>query len=35
VANSVVPAGAAMFHGFYRLGIVGLTASLFLFGSGV
>jgi uncharacterized membrane protein YadS len=35
VANSVVPAGAAMFHGFYRLGIVGLTATLFLIGSGV
>jgi uncharacterized integral membrane protein (TIGR00698 family) len=35
VANSFLPAGAAMFHGFYRLGIVGLTATLFLIGSGV
>jgi uncharacterized integral membrane protein (TIGR00698 family) len=35
VANSFLPAGAAMFHGFYRLGIVGLTATLFLIGSTV
>ncbi|MFZ3210686.1 MAG: putative sulfate exporter family transporter [Terriglobales bacterium] len=35
VANSILPAGAAIFHGCYRLGIVGLTATLFLIGSGV
>lgn len=35
VANSFLPAGAAMFHGLYRLGIVGLTATLYLIGSGV
>jgi len=35
VANSTLPAGAAIFHGLYRLGIVGLTATLFLIGSGV
>src|SRR5271165_7070114 len=32
VANSFLPARAAIFHGFYRLGIVGLTATLFLIG---
>ncbi len=35
VANSSLPSGAAMFHGLYRLGIVGLTATLFLIGSTV
>jgi len=35
VANSFLPSGAAMFHGCYRLGIVGLTATLFLIGSTV
>jgi uncharacterized membrane protein YadS len=35
VANSFLPSGAAIFHGFYRLGIVGLTATLFLIGSTV
>jgi uncharacterized integral membrane protein (TIGR00698 family) len=35
VANSILPAGAVMFHGLYRLGIVGLTATLFLIGSTV
>jgi len=35
VANSLIPAGGAIFHGFYHLGIVGLTATLYLIGSGV
>jgi uncharacterized integral membrane protein (TIGR00698 family) len=35
VANSIVPAGAPAFHGLARLGIVGLTATLYLIGSGV
>lgn len=35
VANSFLPGEAAIFHGFYRLGIVGLTATLFLIGSTV
>jgi len=35
VASSILPARAAMFHGLYRLGIVGLTATLFLIGSDV
>ena len=35
VANSFLPSEAAIFHGFYRLGIVGLTATLFLIGSTV
>jgi len=35
VANSFVPAGKPIFHSLYRLGIVGLTATLFLIGSGV
>jgi uncharacterized integral membrane protein (TIGR00698 family) len=35
VANTFLPAGAAMFHGVYRLGVVGLTATLFLIGSTV
>jgi uncharacterized integral membrane protein (TIGR00698 family) len=35
VANSFLPAAGTMFHGFYRLGIVGLTATLFLIGSTV
>jgi len=35
VANSFLPSRAAMFHGLYRLGIVGLTATLFLIGSTV
>ncbi len=35
VANSSLPARAAIFHGLYRAGIVGLTATLFLIGSGV
>jgi len=35
VANSLLPAETAMFHGLYRLGIVGLTATLFLIGSTV
>jgi uncharacterized integral membrane protein (TIGR00698 family) len=35
VASSLVPAGAAVFHGFYRLGIIGLTVTLFLIGSTV
>jgi uncharacterized integral membrane protein (TIGR00698 family) len=35
VANSFLPAEAVVFHDFYRLGIVGLTATLFLIGSTV
>ncbi len=35
VANSFLPSGAAMFHGLYRLGIIGLTATLFLIGGTV
>lgn len=35
VANSLVPAGGAIFHTFYRLGIIGLTVTLFLIGSSV
>ena len=35
VANSFVPAEAVLFHGLYRLGIIGLTATLYLIGSGV
>lgn len=35
VANSFVPAGGAMFHTLYRLGIIGLTVTLFLIGSTV
>ena len=35
VANSFLPGGATAFHDFYRLGIVGLTATLFLIGSTV
>jgi uncharacterized integral membrane protein (TIGR00698 family) len=35
VANSLVPAGATAFHALARLGIVGLTATLYLIGSGV
>jgi uncharacterized integral membrane protein (TIGR00698 family) len=35
VANSFAPAGASLFHILYRLGIVGLTATLFLIGSSV
>jgi uncharacterized integral membrane protein (TIGR00698 family) len=34
-ANTLVPAGASAFHGLARLGIIGLTATLFLIGSGV
>jgi uncharacterized integral membrane protein (TIGR00698 family) len=35
VANSFLPAGREIFHTFYRLGIAGLTATLFLIGSSV
>lgn len=35
VANSFLPAGAREFHALSRLGILGLTATLFLIGSGV
>jgi len=35
VANSFLPAEGAMFHRLYRLGIAGLTATLYLIGSGV
>ena len=35
VANTFVPAGAPVFHGLARLGIIGLTATLYLIGSGV
>jgi len=35
VANSLLPAGAVMFHGCYRLGVIGLTATLYLIGSSV
>lgn len=35
VGNSLLPGGAPMFHGFYRLGIIGLTVTLFLIGSTV
>jgi uncharacterized integral membrane protein (TIGR00698 family) len=35
VANTFVPAGAPAFHSLARLGIIGLTATLYLIGSGV
>jgi uncharacterized integral membrane protein (TIGR00698 family) len=35
VANTFVPAGAPAFHGLARLGIIGLTATLYLIGSGI
>lgn len=35
VANTLVPAGAPAFHGLARLGIIGLTATLYLIGTGV
>lgn len=35
VANTLVPAGAPVFHGLARLGILGLTATLYLIGTGV
>jgi uncharacterized integral membrane protein (TIGR00698 family) len=35
VANTLAPAVAPVFHGLARLGIVGLTATLYLIGSGV
>jgi uncharacterized integral membrane protein (TIGR00698 family) len=35
VANTLAPAGATVFHGLARLGIVGLTATLYLIGAGV
>jgi len=35
VASSLLPAGAPIFHGLYRLGIVGLTVTLYLIGSTV
>jgi uncharacterized integral membrane protein (TIGR00698 family) len=35
VANTFLPAGAPAFHGLARLGILGLTATLYLIGSGV
>ena len=35
VANTFVPAGAPAFHMLARLGIVGLTATLYLIGTGV
>lgn len=35
VLNSFLPAGAPAFHVLYRLGIIGLTATLYLIGSGV
>jgi len=35
VANSLLPAEGEMFHRFYRLGVIGLTATLYLIGSGV
>ncbi|MGZ4817896.1 MAG: YeiH family protein [Terriglobales bacterium] len=35
VANSFLPAGAREFHALSRLGLLGLTATLFLIGSGV
>ncbi len=35
VANTLAPAGAPAFHGLARLGIVGLTATLYLIGSGI
>lgn len=35
VANSFVPGGAPAFHALARLGIVGLTVTLYLIGSGV
>lgn len=35
VANTLAPAGASVFHGLARLGIVGLTATLYLIGTGV
>ncbi len=35
VANSFLPGGTMVFHGLYRLGILGLTGTLFLIGSTV
>jgi uncharacterized integral membrane protein (TIGR00698 family) len=35
VANTLAPAGAPAFHGLARLGIIGLTATLYLIGTGV
>jgi uncharacterized membrane protein YadS len=35
VANTFLPAGAPVFHHLARLAIVGLTATLYLIGSGV
>jgi uncharacterized integral membrane protein (TIGR00698 family) len=35
VANTFMPAGAPAFHGLARLGIIGLTATLYLIGTGV
>jgi uncharacterized integral membrane protein (TIGR00698 family) len=35
VANTFIPAGAPAFHTLARLGIIGLTATLYLIGSGV
>jgi len=35
VANTLAPAGAPAFHVLARLGIIGLTATLYLIGSGV
>ncbi len=35
MANTFITAGAPVFHGLARLGIVGLTATLYLIGSGV
>ncbi len=35
IANTFLPAGRSEFHGLARMGIVGLTATLYLIGSGV
>jgi len=35
VLNYVLPAGAVAFHALYRMGVIGLTATLYLIGSGV
>ena len=35
VANTLIPSGTPAFHGLWRLGIVGLTATLYLIGSNV
>lgn len=35
IANSAIPAGAPVFHALYRIGVIGLTATLYLIGSGV